>query len=174
MNILGFHLLKWVFFSSLCSHNSNKIDLCIFTTLSMFDGYNSCWMEQKRAKWNASFILCMQAYSNNGCEFFFFSISFRFLTHVFLDGTHQFSHQNICTSLRFATLQPHKEYRRKYHPNPKKSFIKNTFFYRLQCQLLMSTKCRMWKLSYAIIKRRKRNRNTEPRDRDGAHFLWRL
>lgn len=47
MNILGFHLLKWVFFSSLCSHNSNEIDLCIFTTLSMFDGYNSCWMEQK-------------------------------------------------------------------------------------------------------------------------------
>lgn len=127
----------------------------------------------KRAKWNASFILCMQAYSNNGCEFFFFSISFRFLTHVFLDGTHQFSHQNICTSLRFATLQPHKEYRRKYHPNPKKTLHKEHIF--IPIAVPTADVYQMPNVKIVLCNNKKNETETQKREIETEHiFLWRL
>lgn len=106
----------------------------------------------KRAKWNASFILCMQAYSNNGFEFFFSRFPFAFSHTYFL-----MAYTNLPTRIYVHRwVLPLCSLTRNIDENiiqtRKKSFIKNTFFYQLQCQLLMSTKCRMWKFSYAIIK----------------------
>lgn len=156
-------------FFRLCSHNSFKIDLCIFTTLSMFDGCDSCWIQHththiQKKRPNKTIRLYYACKPIRIMALFFFAL--RSLSAASFECQNRLLHLGWFVSVSVWMECTRERAREKTknicrYSEGKKNFRKRTRFYRLQCQLLMSTKYRMWKLSYAIKKK-------------AYFFLWRL